>query len=424
MSNIVVIGAQWGDEGKGKIVDLLSRDIDAVVRFQGGNNAGHTVIAEGKKCSLHLVPSGILHQDKVCMIGNGVVLDPLMFVKELDVLIGQGVDASPDRLKISGKAHVIMPYHRLLDAVREAHRQGAKIGTTGSGIGPCYEDKAARVGVRVADLARPARLRAKIAAALVEKNVLFSLYGLPPMDVDMVFDTVMAAADRIVPHIADVAAELMRLRGRGGRIMFEGAQGIHLDVDHGTYPFVTSSNTVAGNAAAGTGIGPAHLDRVLAIVKAYTTRVGAGPFPTELKDETGDFLPRVGAEVGVTTGRKRRCGWLDLVILRETARLCTPTDIALTKIDVFSGLPTLNVAVAYELDGVRLDYPPQDEEDFARAIPVYETLPGWNGNLAACAAWGDLPAQARAYVEKIENVLGVRVSMVSVGPDRDQTIFR
>ncbi len=424
MANVVVIGAQWGDEGKGKIVDLLSRDVDVVARFQGGNNAGHTVITAGQKYSLHLVPSGILHEGKTCVIGNGVVLDPVVFIKEIDLLAGQGVDVSPERLKISPKTHLIMPYHKALDTAREAHRKGEKIGTTGSGIGPCYEDKVARVGVRVADLARPDRLRAKIEAVLPEKNTLFVLYGREPMTADGVFEEISATAVRLAPYMADVSEVLTQAMRQGRSVMFEGAQGIHLDVDHGTYPFVTSSNTVSGNAAAGTGIGPASLDRVLAIVKAYTTRVGSGPFPTELRDETGAFLQRVGAEVGVTTGRKRRCGWLDLPLLRETVRLCSPSEIALTKIDVLSELDELKIATAYELDGKRLEFPPQDEDDFARVTPVYETMPGWKENLCACTDWNALPQAARNYVEKIETTLGVRVSMVSVGPDRDQTIFR
>lgn len=424
MANVVVIGAQWGDEGKGKIVDLLSRDVDIVARFQGGNNAGHTVITDGKKYSLHLVPSGILHEGKICVIGNGVVLDPVVFLKELDILVEQGLDVAPSRLVVSPKTHLIMPYHKALDSAREANRKGEKIGTTGSGIGPCYEDKVARIGIRMSDLARPERLRAKIEAALVEKNTLLARYGLEPMTPESVYDTVYATAGRLVPYIADVSDVLMQANRDGKSIMFEGAQGIHLDIDHGTYPYVTSSNTVAGNAAAGTGVGPRTLDSVIGIVKAYTTRVGSGPFPTELHCEIGAFLQRVGAEFGVTTGRKRRCGWLDLPLLRETIRLCSLTDIALTKIDVLSELDELNVAVAYELDGKRLDYPPQDEDDFARVNPIYETLPGWKENLCDCADWASLPSATRAYVEMIENTLGVRISMVSVGPDRDQTIFR
>jgi adenylosuccinate synthase len=424
MANTGVVGAQWGDEGKGKIVDLLSCDADLIVRFQGGNNAGHTVVVDGREYRLHLVPSGILHPGKICAIGNGVVLDPVIFIRELDELSGRGVDVSPDRLLVSGKAHVIMPYHRILDSARETRRAGNKLGTTGSGIGPCYEDKASRIGVRVADFARPQRLRAKIEQVLHEKNALLALYGQQAMSADAVLETIAPAAERIVPYIADVSLALMRARDEGRSVMFEGAQGVHLDVDHGTTPFVTSSNTVAGNAAAGSGVGPFFLDEVLAIVKAYTTRVGAGPFPTELVDETGAMLQRAGGEVGATTGRVRRCGWLDLPLLRESVRLCTPTGIALTKIDVLSGLDVLQVAVAYELDGKRLDYPPQDEDDFARVLPVYEPMPGWRQTIRGCARWEDLPVPARGYVEMLERRLGVKVSMISVGPDRDHVIFR
>ena len=304
MSNVVIVGVQWGDEGKGKFVDLLAQEIDYVVRFQGGNNAGHTVIVDGKKVALHLVPSGILHEGKTCLIGNGVVLDPVVFVEELDTLIGQGVDVSPNRLKISSKTHLIMPYHKVLDKARENKlEKGQKIGTTGRGIGPCYEDKVGRVGVRASDLADPELLKAKIAAALKEKNVLFTaLYGIDALAVDAVFDEVMAVAPRIIPHLTDVSSELEQAWNEGKSVLFEGAQGIHLDIDHGTYPFVTSSNTVSGNAAAGSGVGPDKLDRIIGILKAYTTRVGEGPFPTELNDATGELLRTSGGEFGVTTG--------------------------------------------------------------------------------------------------------------------------
>ena len=309
MSNVVIVGVQWGDEGKGKFVDLLAQEIDYVVRFQGGNNAGHTVIVDGKKVALHLVPSGILHEGKTCLIGNGVVLDPVVFVEELDTLIGQGVDVSPNRLKISSKTHLIMPYHKVLDKARENKlEKGQKIGTTGRGIGPCYEDKVGRVGVRASDLADPDLLKAKIAAALKEKNILFTaLYGIDALAVDAVFDEVMAVAPRIIPHLTDVSSELEQAWNEGKSVLFEGAQGIHLDIDHGTYPFVTSSNTVSGNAAAGSGVGPDKLDRIIGILKAYTTRVGEGPFPTELNDAIGELLRTSGGEFGVTTGRPRLC---------------------------------------------------------------------------------------------------------------------
>ena len=426
MSNVVIVGVQWGDEGKGKIVDLLARQIDYVVRFQGGNNAGHTVIVDGKKAALHLVPSGILHEGKICLIGNGVVLDPVVFTQELDTLIAQGVDVSPSRLKISGKTHLIMPYHKALDQARENKlEKGQKIGTTGRGIGPCYEDKVARVGVRASDLTDPELLRAKIAAALKEKNVLFTaLYGMEPLSVDAVFDEVMAAAPRVVPHLTDVSFDLQEAWKEGKSVLFEGAQGIHLDIDHGTYPFVTSSNTVSGNAAAGCGIGPNRLDRIIGILKAYTTRVGEGPFPTELNDATGELLRANGGEFGVTTGRPRRCGWQDIVILRESARLNGLTDIALTKLDVLSGFDEIKICVAYDYEGRRMDYPPQESGALERVMPIYESVPGWKEDITACKTWDELPEAARAYVLRLEELSGVPVSMVSVGPDRNQTIFR
>ena len=425
MSNVVVVGVQWGDEGKGKFVDLLSREIDYVVRFQGGNNAGHTVIVDGKKSALHLVPSGILHEGKVCLIGNGVVLDPIVFIQELDTLIAQGVDVSPVRLKISSKAHLIMPYHKVLDQAREKKLEGNKIGTTGRGIGPCYEDKVARVGVRASDLADPELLRSKIEAALLEKNVLLSaLYGIEPLSADAVFDEVMAVAPRFVPYLTDVSSELEEAWAAGKSVLFEGAQGIHLDIDHGTYPFVTSSNTVSGNAAAGSGIGPNRLDRIIGILKAYTIRVGEGPFPTELHDATGDLLRTSGGEFGVTTGRPRRCGWQDIVVLRESVRLNGLTDIALTKLDVLSGFEEIKLCVAYEYKGKHIKYPPQEGGALEHVTPVYESMPGWKEDLSACRTWEELPAAARAYVERLEQLSGVPVSMVSVGPDRNQTIFR
>lgn len=425
MSNVVVVGVQWGDEGKGKFVDLLSQEIDYVVRFQGGNNAGHTVIVDGKKSALHLVPSGILHEGKICLIGNGVVLDPSVFIQELDTLIAQGVDVSPSRLKVSAKTHLIMPYHKVLDQAREKRLADGKIGTTGRGIGPCYEDKVARVGVRASDLADPDLLRSKIEVALREKNVLFSaLYGLEPLTVDAVFNEVMAVASRLVPYLTDVSSELEEAWAAGKSVLFEGAQGIHLDIDHGTYPYVTSSNTVSGNAAAGSGIGPNRLDRIIGILKAYTTRVGEGPFPTELHDATGDLLRSNGGEFGVTTGRPRRCGWQDIVVLRESVRLNGLTDIALTKLDVLSGFEEIRLCVAYDYKGRRIQYPPQEGGALEHVTPVYESMPGWKEDLSACRTWDELPAAARAYIERLEQLSGVPVSMVSVGPDRNQTIFR
>ena len=425
MVNIVIIGAQWGDEGKGKIVDMLSAESDFIVRFQGGNNAGHTIKVDGKETILHLIPSGILHEGKTCLIGNGVVLDPEVFLKEVDALAAKGVDVSPARLGISPKTHLILPYHKVIDQAREAKRAGKKIGTTGRGIGPCYEDKVARIGVRAGDLAQPDLLREKVRFALLEKNVLLKeLYKFDPVDENSVLEALLAQAARLTPYLTDVSAAVADAQARGQVVLFEGAQGIHLDIDHGTYPFVTSSNTVASSAAAGSGTGPHALHRIVGIVKAYSTRVGSGPFPTELEDDTGSYLRAQGHEFGATTGRPRRCGWLDAVVLRETVRLNSLTEIALTKLDVLQGLPALQVCVAYELDGKRLDYMPQGEGELARVRPVYEELPGFEQDISGCTSFEQLPESVRRYVERIEELTGVRISMVSVGPDRQATIVR
>ncbi len=426
MSNIVVFGSQWGDEGKGKIVDMLAQDSAAIVRFQGGNNAGHTLVVAGEKCVLHLIPSGILHPGKICLIGNGVVLDPEVFLREIDTLAKKGIDVSPARLMISKKTHIIMPYHRAMDVAREGLRSGgAKIGTTGRGIGPCYEDKVHRCGIRAADLADPELLRSKIAVALEEKNVLLkNLYGAESMDPEAVFQHILPVAERVKAYLADVSSAIQEAVAGGGSVLFEGAQGTHLDIDHGTYPYVTSSTTVSGNAASGSGCSPRMLDRIIAIVKAYTTRVGGGPFPTELLDATGDYLQEKGGEFGATTGRKRRCGWLDLVVLRESARLNGPTELAVTKLDVLSGLPELKICVAYDYRGGRVLYPPQEQNGMAHVAPVYETLPGWQEDISKVASWADLPLNAKKYLERMEELSGVPVGLVSVGPDRSQTFTR
>ena len=425
MANTVIIGAQWGDEGKGKIVDMLSAQSGLIVRFQGGNNAGHTIKVQGKETILHLIPSGILHEGKNCLIGNGVVLDPFVFLKEVDELAAKGIDVSPSRLGISKKTHLIMPYHKSLDNAREAKRAGKKIGTTGRGIGPCYEDKASRVGLRAGDLTNPQLVREKVHHALLEKNVLLKeLYKFDPVDENSVLEALLAQAARLTPYLTDVSAAVADAQARGQVVLFEGAQGIHLDIDHGTYPFVTSSNTVASSAAAGSGTGPHALHRIVGIVKAYSTRVGSGPFPTELEDDTGSYLRAQGHEFGATTGRPRRCGWLDAVVLRETVRLNSLTEIALTKLDVLQGLPALQVCVAYELDGKRLDYMPQGEGELARVRPVYEELPGFEQDISGCTSFEQLPESVRRYVERIEELTGVRISMVSVGPDRQATIVR
>ena len=424
MSNKTIVGAQWGDEGKGKIVDLLTSEVDMVVRFQGGNNAGHTVIVDGKKYVLHVVPSGILHPGKMCIIGNGVVLDPEGFLAEIDALQALGLDVSPERLKISYKTHLIMPYHRAIDGAREGRARN-KIGTTGRGIGPCYEDKKARVGVRAGDLTDPEVLRAKVTRALDEKNVLFTqLYGLPAMDPDAVTDELLALAPRLVPYLADVSTLIMEASAAGKGIMFEGAQGVMLDIDHGTYPFVTSSNVVCDNASIGSGVNAGLIDQRIAIVKAYTTRVGSGPFPTELFDDMGEFLRRQGGEYGATTGRPRRCGWLDLVVLREMIRLCDPTTMALTKVDVLSGLKEIKLCVAYEYQGKVVKYPPQTPRGLDESTPVYEVLPGWDEDLSGCSGWDDLPKNCRRYIERVEELLGVKAGYISVGPDRNQTFRR
>ncbi len=425
MSNVVLVGAQWGDEGKGKIVDLLSARTDVIVRFQGGNNAGHTIKVAGEEHVLHLVPSGILHPGTTCLIGNGVVLDPAVFLAEVDKLAARGVDAGPDRLKISYKTHLIMPYHKALDAGRELSLAGRKIGTTGRGIGPCYEDKVARVGLRAADLLDPPRMRAKIEAALMEKNALLTaLYKRKALDADAVFADLSALAPRLIPYLTDVSAQLDAAEAAGKSVLFEGAQGVHLDIDHGTYPFVTSSNTVAGNASAGGGVGMSRFGSVMGVVKAYTTRVGAGPFPTELFDAVGDYLQSKGHEFGATTGRRRRCGWLDMVMLRESARLCGFTELALTKLDVLAGLKELRICTAYEYQGAHTDYPPQEERAAGQVHPVYETLPGFDQDITRCTSWDELDEAVRRYVLRVEELAEVHISLVSVGPDREQTIVR
>ena len=425
MANTVIIGAQWGDEGKGKIVDMLSAQSQVIVRFQGGNNAGHTIRVGDEETILHLVPSGILHPGALCLIGNGVVLDPEVFLHETDELAARGIDVSPARLGISKKAHLILPYHKSLDKAREAKRAGHKIGTTGRGIGPCYEDMAARVGLRAGALADPDLVRAKVRHALLEKNILLTeLYKFAPLDADAVTAELLALAPRLLPYVQDTDARLHAAMAADEDVLFEGAQGIHLDIDHGTYPFVTSSNTVAGNAAAGSGVAPSALDRVVGVIKAYTTRVGSGPFPTELLDDAGSYLRTNGHEFGATTGRPRRCGWFDAVVARESVRLNGITDLALTKLDVLQNLPVLKICVAYEPDGKTLEYLPQEEGALARVTPVYEEMPGFEEDISGCRDFAELPETVRAYVERLEELAGARVSIISVGPGREETILR
>lgn len=425
MANMIVIGAQWGDEGKGKIVDLLSGKADMVVRFQGGNNAGHTVIVGDEKYVLHVIPSGILHPGKVCVIGNGVVLDPDTFMEELDALSAKGIDVSPERLRISPKAHLIMPYHRAIDAAREGHSAEAKLGTTGRGIGPCYEDKKARIGIRAGDLAEPTLVRRKIEEALREKNVLFSaLYDMPVMDVDKIHGELIAHAPRFLPYLDDATGTILEAGAQGKTVLFEGAQGMMLDIDHGSYPYVTSSNTICDNAPVGAGVPGSCIDERLFIVKAYTTRVGAGPFPTELDGPAGIHLQQKGGEVGATTGRTRRCGWLDAVVLREAGRLCAPTGFAFTKIDVLTGLEQINICTAYKYQGHMVNFPPQTPNALARVTPVYESLPGWTEDITRCTTWEQLPENVRRYVNRVEELMGVKATILSVGPERNQVIYR
>ncbi|MCR5813268.1 MAG: adenylosuccinate synthase [Desulfovibrio sp.] len=425
MANTVIIGAQWGDEGKGKIVDLLSQHSDVIVRFQGGNNAGHTISVAGRKTILHLIPSGILHPKALCLIGNGVVLDPHVFLQEVDELVKNGVDASNDRLGISYKTHLILPYHKAMDAARESARSKDKIGTTGRGIGPCYEDKATRIGLRAGDLANPDLVRSKIERALTEKNILFTkLYQREPMDAAKIADELLSLAPRLLPYLKNVEEEISLAEQAGKEILFEGAQGTHLDIDHGTYPFVTSSNTVASNAATGSGVGAGLLSKITGIVKAYTTRVGEGAFPTELFDSVGEYLQKNGHEYGATTGRPRRCGWLDCVILRASARLNGLTEIALTKLDVLRGLDTLKICTGYTYQGQNLNYPPQGEGALSKVTPCYEELPGFDDDISQVRSFGALPEVVRRYVERIEEIVGVHIAYVSVGADREATIVR
>jgi adenylosuccinate synthase len=429
MPNVVVIGAQWGDEGKGKVVDLLTEHAQVVVRFQGGNNAGHTLVVGGQKTVLHLIPSGILHAGKTCVIGNGVVLDPAVLVKELDALKERGFLKDDSHFLISDNAHVIFPWHKLLDSYREKARGVSAIGTTGRGIGPAYEDKVARRGIRVRDLLNPERLRKRIDERL--PGVRDELRELcraanetaPELDAQKFQDEFAALGDRLRVHVTDVSLYLAGQVQRGARILFEGAQGTLLDVDHGTYPFVTSSNCVAGNAAVGSGLGPTTIDKVMGISKAYTTRVGGGPFPTELTDETGDRLRKVGDEFGATTGRPRRCGWLDGVVLRYAVRVNGLWGMALTKLDVLSGLKTLQICNAYELDGKRITELPGDYEDLARVKPIYETMPGWDDKLAGVRTFDELPEAAKRYVRRVEEISGVPVVCISVGADRGETVL-
>jgi adenylosuccinate synthase len=424
MANVAVVGTQWGDEGKGKVVDYLSARADLVVRFQGGNNAGHTLVVAGEKTICHLIPSGILHKGRKCFIGNGVVLDPEVLLDEMEDLRKKGVDVSPECLGLSEKTHIIMPYHRAVDVAREAAKGKDKIGTTGRGIGPCYEDKAGRTGIRAVDLLEPDILEEKIRNNLKEKNFYLTKFlAAEALEFQPIYDRYLAIGEILKPYLTNVSLEIDQAIRQGKQILFEGAQGTHLDIDHGTYPYVTSSNPISGTACSGAGVGPDKLHHILGIVKAYTTRVGAGPFPTELTDEVGNYMQEKGCEFGATTGRRRRCGWLDLVAVKDAARLNGLTSLSVTKLDVLTGLKTLKIGIAYELDGKRVESMPASLKKLSRCVPVYEELPGWQEDITAARKWKDLPAAARNYLKRIEEVIEVPFSIISVGPGREESII-
>ncbi|BBE74100.1 adenylosuccinate synthase [Oharaeibacter diazotrophicus] len=424
MANVVVVGSQWGDEGKGKIVDWLSERADVVVRFQGGHNAGHTLVIDGVSYKLSLLPSGVVRPGKLSVIGNGVVVDPHAFKREVTRIAEQGVTVGPDRLRIAENASLILSLHRELDELREnSAAAGTKIGTTKRGIGPAYEDKVGRRAIRVMDLADRDVLTQRIERLLAHHNPLRRGLGQPEITVEAIREELLEVADFILPYMDTVWRLLDEKRRGGARILFEGAQGALLDNDHGTYPYVTSSNTTAGQAATGSGLGPGALDYVLGITKAYTTRVGEGPFPTELTDSVGDFLGTRGHEFGTVTGRKRRCGWFDAVLVRQTVRCSGIDGIALTKLDVLDGLDEIKICVAYELDGRTIDYLPASQEAQAKVVPVYETIEGWSGSTAGARSWADLPAQAIKYVRLVEELIGAPVALLSTSPDRLDTIL-
>ena len=423
MANVVVVGAQWGDEGKGKIVDWLCERADVVARFQGGHNAGHTLVIDGKVYKLHALPSGVVRGGKLSVIGNGVVLDPWHLLSEIETIRGQGVEITPETLMIAENTPLILPFHGELDRAREAQNSLARIGTTGRGIGPAYEDKVGRRVIRVADLGDRATLETRIDRALVHHNALRAGLGLAAVDRDALLRDLMAIAPEVLRFAAPVWKVLHEKRRAGKRILFEGAQGALLDVDFGTYPFVTSSNVIAGQAATGTGLGPGAVDYVLGIVKAYTTRVGEGPFPTELHDQDGQRLGERGHEFGTTTGRKRRCGWFDAVLVRQTCVTSGVNGIALTKLDVLDGFDTLRICTGYDLDGQVLDHLPTASDAQARCVPIYEDMPGWSESTEGARSWADLPAAAIKYVRRVEELIGCPVALLSTSPEREDTIL-
>ena len=425
MASTILVGTQWGDEGKGKVTDLISGEYDVVCRCQGGANAGHTVVANGHKFGLHQIPSGVMYEGVVPVIGNGCIVDPSVVLEEFATLDEQGV--SYHTLKISGNAHIVMPYHKDLDGANERRLGKNLIGTTRRGVGPCYSDKVSRIGLRMQDMLDEKIFREKLETALAEKNpILEKIYGLPGYTVDQICETYLPYAERLRPYIIESSRYLNEAITEGKNILFEGSQATMLDIDFGTYPFVTSSNCTAGGAITGSGVGPKHIDRVLGIAKAYLTRVGSGPFPTELPqgDEIGELLCEVGHEYGVTTGRKRRCGWYDAVVVNYAARVNGLTDLAVTKLDVLSVLDTIKVCIAYDVDGVRYTTVPEHQSLFYKAKPVYIELPGWKCDISGVRNYTDLPREAKDYIDLIERLSGVPVSLIAVGPDREQTINR
>lgn len=425
MANVVVVGTQWGDEGKGKIVDLLTQHADYIVRFQGGNNAGHTLVVEGKQFIFHLIPSGILYEEKKCLIGNGVVLDPGVLLDEMEELKKNGLPVTPERLILSERTHLIMPYHKALDLSSEAaKKKGSKIGTTGRGIGPSYGDKILRKGIKVGDLLDEDLFKEKLRENIDEKNrILKENYGGDSISFDATYGQFMEYAEKLAPFVGNVSVELDLARKAGKHILFEGAQGTQLDIDHGTYPFVTSSNTIAGNACTGSGFGPSHIDCVIGILKAYTTRVGEGPFPTELFDAVGDEIQKKGGEFGATTGRKRRCGWLDGVIAQEAVRLNGINGLAITKLDVLSGQPNLKIANTYDVGGEKMTAMSGNIRKVYNIKPLYEEMPGWQEEIRHIRNVEDLPTEARNYVKRIEEITETPAFILSVGPDRAETLL-
>lgn len=423
MANTVVVGAQWGDEAKGKVVDCLAANADLVIRYNGGNNAGHTVVVGGQTYKFHLVPCGILYPGVTCVVGDGEVIDPVVLVKEMTDLEARGV--SLDGLRISLHAHVIMPYHRVLDGIEEKYKGGKAIGTTNRGIGPVYADKASRIGIRVAELVDPARFREKLADNLRLKNdILTKVYGAEALDFESIYKEYSACAEKIKPYVTNTNILVHEAVENGKNLLFEGAQGTLLDIDHGTYPYVTSSHVIAGGACLGTGIGPRSIDKVIGIAKAYTTRVGAGVFPTEQNNEIGEYIREKGHEYGTTTGRPRRCGWLDAVALRYSAKVNDLSELAVTLLDVLGGLDTLKICNQYNCDGTITDRLPGDWEAVGECAPVYEEMPGWSEDISSIRKYEDLPANAKAYVEKIEKLVGVPVKLISVAADRSAIILR